>query len=870
MNQACRHIVQRMSLRKPQEKALETLINVTEKLDLIKNQSIEESLEIVKDLYPQIIDFERAFPNLCFALATGVGKTRLMGAMIAYLAQEKGIRNFFVLAPNNTILEKLEREFSQPSNPKYVFKGLGEFSTRSPRIITSNNFDDGLNIRNKWARSPDLFESNEIHINIFNVAMIHSQDRKIKSQRETIVNCMSYFEYLSQLDDLVVIMDEAHRYRAGGATNAINELRPVLGIELTATPQIEKGNQSILFKNIIYHYPLSAAMQDGLVKDPSVVGRENFDVRKYDEKSLERLKIEDGIRIHEDTKLFLQNYAYEQNKPAIKPFILIITQSIIHANEVEALIKQEDFFEGRYQNKIRVVHSGKKPEDEERMIKDLLEIESFENPIEIVIHVNMLKEGWDVKNLYTVIPLRSANSKTLIEQSLGRGLRLPFGKRTGVVEIDRLSIVSHDRFNEIIDEAKNPQSIIRSSVLLGRDIPLDGFKNVEVRPRIALDIDGMDQSEKDIAEQVLTQIEAVGSQDKQSLIDQLVSEAKAHGDLDHEQVRRVATKIVERHEQLSISIPRIHVEPELTSPGRYYPFTLDLKAVFPQSIEHNLLHQSLSTGERQIVACAPMVKLDENPSHYLAKALLDLDDVADNDDNVPVVLNLTDQMISHLQYLKDEKELQNVLHNHREGLVKLIHAQMQNHYVQPQFKMTHVVARDYTFIKSARYIIPSGQNPIPFDQFIDDQESVKSQLFCGFMRSVYPIVKFDSHSERIFASVLEEDSTVIKWVKPPRKTLSIFYHKDHVYEPDFVVETHTHKLLCEVKRHCDLTDPTVIEKANAATHWCALASQHAKTHAGKEWKYILIPHDEISITTTLSALTSRYMLQCVNAFQEDL
>ena len=79
-----------------------------------------------------------------------------------------------------------------------------------------------------------------------------------------------------------------------------------------------------------------------------------------------------------------------------------------------------------------------------------------DEPTEIVIHVNMLKEGWDVTNLYTIVPLRAANARTLIEQSIGRGLRLPYGKRTGVTAVDRLNIVAHDRFQEIVDEAKKP------------------------------------------------------------------------------------------------------------------------------------------------------------------------------------------------------------------------------------------------------------------------------------------------------------------------------------------------------------------------------------------------------------------------------
>lgn len=860
MNQVCRQIVQRMSLRKPQQFALETLMHIADKLSLKDEESIEEQLRLVQDLYPQVIDFEREFPNLCFALATGVGKTRLMGAMIAYLVLQKGIRHFFVLAPNNTILEKLVREFSNPTDPKYVFQGIGEFSSSKPQIVTATNFDQGLGVRNKWASVPDLFAGDEVHINIFNVAMIHSQDRRIRSQRETINDCMSYFEYLSQLDDLVVIMDEAHRYRAGAATRAINELKPILGIELTATPQIERGGHSVAFKNVVYHYPLASALEDGFVKDPWVAGRENFDARKYDETALERLKIEDGVRIHESTKIFLHNYVYEQGLQPVKPFMLIIAQSIAHANEVDALIKRDDFFEGRYRGKTRVVHSGNKPDEEERMVKDLLEIESFDNPTEIVIHVNMLKEGWDVKNLYTIVPLRTANSKTLIEQSLGRGLRLPFGRRTGVTEIDRLAIVSHDRFKEIVDEAKRPESIIRAGMLIGRDIPLEGYRNIEVRPQIAIEMNNLNESEKPLAERALVQIESAGTYNRQHLIDQVVMESR--GDLDLESATNVVTRIFDRHEQLSISIPRILVEPDLIKPGRYMVFILDLKHVHPQSMDHALLFQNLSSGVRQTVSSAPMITLKEVPSHFLANALLDFDDIADNEENLPVVLDLAEQVISHLRtYLRDDQELHNVLHNYRDLLVRLIHTQMQDHYEQPEQKMSHVVARDYTFLKSARYAIPSGQDPLLFDGPIDENADIKSLLFSGFQRSNYPIVRFDSHSERHFATLLERDASVLKWIKPPRKSLSIFYHKDQAYEPDFVVETHQQKLLCEVKRRCDLSDAIVIEKAKAATEWCKLASEHALVNGGKAWQYVLIPHDEVSYTATLPALIARYAAQ---------
>ena len=82
------------------------------------------------------------------------------------------------------------------------------------------------------------------------------------------------------------------------------------------------------------------------------------------------------------------------------------------------LIQSDGFFERRYQDKVIQVDSSKTGKDEEEMIERLLRVEQTEEPTEIVIHVNMLKEGWDVTNLYTIVPLRAANARILIEQSI--------------------------------------------------------------------------------------------------------------------------------------------------------------------------------------------------------------------------------------------------------------------------------------------------------------------------------------------------------------------------------------------------------------------------------------------------------------------
>ncbi len=231
-------------------------------------------------------------PSLCFALATGVGKTRLMGAFIAYLYLAKGIRNFFVLSPNLTIYNKLITDLSEPNHPKYVFTGIGEFVHHRPRIITGDNYKDF------WQSL--MFDKSEINISLFNISKINAETRsgavpRIKRMCEVLD--APYFEYLSNLDDLVLLMDESHHYRADRGMQVINELRPVLGLELTATPQVERGGNSIKFKNVVYEYSLAKAIQDGFVKEPAVATRRDFIPAQYSAEDVDRIKLEDGIRL---------------------------------------------------------------------------------------------------------------------------------------------------------------------------------------------------------------------------------------------------------------------------------------------------------------------------------------------------------------------------------------------------------------------------------------------------------------------------------------------------------------------------------------------------------------------------------------------
>ena len=385
MNPKVNAISGRLSLRLPQRRSLAILDRITEIVPLRKGADLAAALEVIRAEFPTVTDFEREFPSLCFALATGVGKTRLMGAFISYLHLAHGINNFFVMAPNLTIYNKLITDFT-PNTSKYVFKGIAEFATDAPEIITGENYE---------AKAGTLFdELLRCKVNIFNISKINSEVRGGKSPRIKRLSEYigeSYFEYLAGLPDLVLIMDESHRYRASAGVRAINELKPVIGLELTATPFVETAKGGVPFKNVILDYPLGKAMADGFVKEPAVVTRKNFNSAGMTAEAIELMKLQDGVRLHEQVKVELETYARGSGNVIVKPFILVIARDTTHAKQLIDLIQSDVFFEGRYKTKVIQVDSSKTGAEEDEMVERLLKVEHTDEPTEIVIHVNMLK-----------------------------------------------------------------------------------------------------------------------------------------------------------------------------------------------------------------------------------------------------------------------------------------------------------------------------------------------------------------------------------------------------------------------------------------------------------------------------------------------
>ena len=890
----------RLSLRTPQRRSLEILHRVMEIAQPHKNDDLTAALSVIRSEYPTVEEFERAFPSLCFALATGVGKTRLMGAFITYLHLEHGIRHFFVLAPNLTIYNKLVVDFT-PNTPKYVFQGIAEFAVKSPALVTGDNFE-------QRPQTLDLFELDDVVINIFNISKFNvraADSRKIRRLSEFLGE--SYFDYLAGLDDLVLIMDEAHRYRADSSMKSIEELKPILGLELTATPQVESGKQPTRFRNVIYDYSLAHAMRDGYVKEPAVATRANFNPAAMSVAALERLKLEDGLHVHESTKVDLEVYAQQNDVPKVKPFMLVIASDTEHADALVKLIESDELFEGRYKGRVIQVHSGQKGAEKDDNVQRLLEVERPDQPTEIVVHVNMLKDGWDVTNLYTIVPLRTADSRTLVEQSIGRGLRLPYGKRTGVPAVDRLTIIAHDRFQDIVDQAKKGGYTF-STVSLGEDIADTAKQTVVIAPVLEALLGIASPGQEDprdrpafpgtgpkvapqadeprfkapehVAAAQLV-LEAIGKLKREpktvpggndlqtdAMQKRLLAEVTnkmSSGQLslslptlDDEDLIAVVRETTAIYLAHTIAIPRVSVLPRGMVRAGFRDFTLDLTSFRLQPVSQEILVQHLASDTREVIGALDAGHDEERLEDYVVRGLIDFDDIS-YDEQADLLYGLAEQVVTHLRsYLKDDDEVRNVLLFHQRQLATLVHAQMQPHAWEEASSYEVVVSQGFSELRSQAFAAPASEAVRMFDIPIENKGDIRKMLFGGFKKCLYPTQKFDSDSERRFAVVLEKDAAVQKWFKPGKGVFRIRYNPDSDYEPDFVVETETEKLLCEPKRADEMGDETVLAKARAAATWCAHATAHEVENSGKPWRYLLIPHDAIGDNMTVAGLVKNH------------
>lgn len=869
-----------MSLRKPQKRSLKILADILDEIELAKDIDPDKALRDVHDMYPTCSNFERDFMSLTFALATGVGKTRLMGAFITYLYTQKGIKNFFVVAPNLTIYEKLKQDLGNPSSEKYVFRGIGCFKSMLPNLITGENYrEKGM-----------MGGFSDVTINIFNISKFNRELGKIRNLSEYLGT--SYFNYLASREDMVVLMDESHHYRADKGLAAINELKPVLGLELTATPQVEQGTKTVKFKNVVYEYPLSAAIKDGFTKTPYAMTRRDISDYNFTQDEIDKMMLSDGISNHERVKERLKDYAINNGVEPVKPFVLVVCKDTKHAEQVKAYISSSDFYDGKYADKTIILHSNQRGAEKDENVQLLLDVEKFTNPIEIVIHVNILKEGWDVNNLYTIIPLRTAASQTLREQTIGRGLRLPYGQRTGNRDVDALVITAHDKFEKIIAEANKPDSLLKAgNIIFAEDI--EKSESVVVKPAYQ---EAVQQSLFDLGHFV-AENETLSSDERQVLVKAAEQASKKLIDnyrvVGRENLPKVITssiveevvggediaEIVKRRTDFSdimrrflgeeidkqreiiesgtMSIPQIKITRDNKAVYYFEHFTLDTTDFVYFPIPNDILLKNLvESGDVEVVKGKGLDFNALNPMKTIVEEISKRPEV-DYDACCDLLYDLITTLFDAFAKKFTSDEIKNIVMCNKRSIADKIYDQMKKHFKCSEPNIVEEISGVSMYIYEPSYMRKIGEEPISVYTTIPDGDVPKC-LFNGFKKALHPIYKFDSAPEKRFAIICEQSEEVIKWLRPAAKQFNLFYGNGQRYEPDFVVETSDTMYLVEIKGEDKLNDENNLLKKQRAVRYCQVASVYASGHGLKQWKHLYIPSQQVQTNSSFTMLAQRF------------
>lgn len=872
-----------MSLRKPQKQSIKILDTILEDIPLSKSGNLLQQQFDIHALYPIFRDFEHDFMSLTFALATGVGKTKLMGAFITYLFANKGVRNFFVVAPNLTIYSKLKNDLGNPSpdNEKYVFRGIGCFSTEKPNVWMDDDY------RNRPQNA--LTDSKDsINIYILNISKFNSDERNIMSLNEYLGQ--SFFDYLKSLDDLVIIMDESHHYRAKSSAAAINDLRPVLGLELTATPQIQQGSRTVLFQNVVYEYPLSAAIRDGYTRTPYALTRRDIKAYNMTPEELDKTMINDGILHHENMKVELKKYALNHGVRLVKPFMLIVCKDTNHAQWVLDYVKSDAFREGKYKDKVIMVHSNQTGSEKEENVQKLLEVEKADNPIEIVIHVNILKEGWDVNNLYTIVPLRTATSRTLREQTIGRGLRLPYGKRTGVQFVDSVTITAHDKFDEIIAEAQSGDSIFKADGVIYAEMErqrnlvqtsITLFDPNRTRGEIiaGAGLDHNDEMTREMANEVMATISRLASDE--SLANPLAARRAKRAER-LQAIRELAQRdladrynentniqalleaafgvvgedLVERAQERTMFIPKLSTENSGEEEYRFSDFDLDLSGMdtYVPLEEEILIKNLLDSRETATVIRGTTIDYDTvKPEKRLVDGIREISEI-DYEKCGELVRKIVGQFLSYYRAKYPEEKVRNICLSYRRDIIGRFKNQLLAHLVAFTKGLIEVPVGMMSIVREV-IDYTGGQKDITEPS---GEQNIRTIAYGGASKALVSPFKFDSEPERLFALACENSPEVLLWLRPAPTQFNITYNRGHRYEPDFVVETAEAYFLVEVKASNMLNDPEVQAKKERAIAYCRVASSYNVSLGHKPFKYLFIPHNEISSSSSFNNLKERF------------
>lgn len=461
-----------------QREAIETLIYVWEVERVRSRQALLEryaqSLQEVR-----LPPFD-GFARYCLKMATGSGKTKVMSLAVVWQfmnavrePEEIGrdyARTFLLIAPNVIVYERLKTDFEggrifrvDPLIPKplqifwdfdCVLRGAGERAHSEGMLFLSN--------------IQQFYERRTLNKDDEPEALTEMLGAKPPTQKLEITD---FSERIGRRDGhLLVINDEAHHtHEEGNEWNKIiqrlHEQTPLAAqLDLSATPRFQKG---AIFPWTIFDYPLKQAIVDNIVKRPMKGVAKIQEPRSTIASVRYKPYLIAGVERWKEYRT--------QLKPLKKKPVLFIMLSDTQEAEDIGHWLRDNYPEHFADQKTLIIHTNKTGEitkaDLDEARKAAREVDEDSNPINAIVSVLMLREGWDVQNVTVVVGLRpyTAKANILPEQTIGRGLRLMFRSSGGIGYVERVDIIGNKAFLEFVDDLEKLEDLTLETFELGKD-----------------------------------------------------------------------------------------------------------------------------------------------------------------------------------------------------------------------------------------------------------------------------------------------------------------------------------------------------------------------------------------------------------------
>ena len=792
-------ISSRLDLREPNREALESIV-----IELSQHYDVDG----------KSAPFEAVVDS-----ATGVGKTYILAAAIEYLAA-KGTRNFAVVAPGRTILRKTVGNFTEGTATSLT----GPMNLQ-PVVITSENFDTA-------AMRAEMDDPDQIKLFIFTVQALTKPTTKVGKKTHKFHEGLgaAFYDHLDELEDLVVFADEHHLYYGDAFSAAIRDLTPRAIVGLTATPHKKTPENAIIFR-----YPLAAAIADRLVKTPVIVGRK-------DDRTDSETKLADGLNLLRVKAELAHAYADENELPRVNPVMLVVAQTADEAEEYGEILRSQEFDGGDWADRVLVVHYNA-PEE---ALEALDGVEHVDSPVRVIIAVRMLAEGWDVKNVYVIASMRASVSTILTEQTLGRGLRLPWGSYTDVEMLDTLEVLAHERYEELLKKA---------------DVLSEAFVDQRTRALLRTNAKGQTVS---IVETTTVEAPVVQLPDTAEGAAAAVGPTPVGGAVvtSVEDRQKEAQKESPTYEQTylpldnmqTIKVPRLRMTPvestfSLGDITDLEPFTkLGRQIATDPDAELRRVKVSArvvagfdgirrtelvtSTAVDKVGAARSLFPIEDLKTE-LVEAVLGSPVVPARKGERVHASRLVEAFIGGIGE-KAEELLSAYRDRATARLVRLVTDEHRRFASNPKFD--EVVE-----------VVPLGRPRCSRRQVTKDRTGVfrKSLAYNGWRKSIYGVDWFDSEPERAVASAVDDADDVACWVRLQTGELPILWTNDgRQYNADLVVVDRAGtKWVVEVKRDTDIDSAEVQGKRQAAKRW--VNHVNASDLVDADWRYLLLSETDI-------------------------